>query len=37
MKSKNIIAFVVRILISLVIGFLVVYPTIVYGRHFLIK
>lgn len=37
MKSKEKIAFVVRILISLVIGFLVVYPTIVYGRHFLIK
>lgn len=37
MKSKDKMAFVVRILISLVIGFLVVYPTIVYGRHFLIK
>jgi hypothetical protein len=37
MKSKGKTAFVVKILLSLVIGFLVVYPTIVYGRHFLIK
>ncbi len=31
------VKFVIRILISLVIGFLVIYPLFLYGRHFLIR
>ena len=36
-KTKSKMRIFVNIIFSLIIGFLVVYPTILYGRHFLIK
>jgi hypothetical protein len=37
MKAKGLTGFVVTVILSLIVGFLVIYPTILYGRHFLIK
>ena len=35
--DKENVKFIIRIVISLVIGFLVAYPLFLYGRHFLIR
>jgi len=35
--DKENVKFVIHVLISLVIGFLVAYPLFLYGRHFLIR
>ena len=35
--DKETVRFVVRIALSLVVGFLVVYPLWLYGRHFLMS
>lgn len=36
MNREN-LKFFLRVLLSLIIGFLVVYPLFLYGRHFLIQ
>lgn len=33
---KGIIYFTVKVILSLIVGFLVLYPLYLYGRHFLI-
>ena len=35
--DKEKVKFIGRIILSLLIGFLVVYPLFLYGRHFLIR
>jgi hypothetical protein len=35
--NKETVKFIIRIVLSLVVGFLVVYPLWLYGRHFLIR
>jgi hypothetical protein len=36
-KTKSKLRIFINIIFALIIGFLVVYPTILYGRYFLIK
>jgi len=36
MEKKELTLFIVRVALSLAAGFLVVYPLVLYGRHFLV-
>ncbi len=34
--NKEIIYFTVKVILSVIVGFLVIYPLYLYGRHFLL-
>lgn len=34
--NKEIIFFAVKLILSIIVGFLVIYPLYLYGRHFLL-
>ena len=37
MEKKRTTGVLIRIILSLVVGFLVIYPIVLYGRYFLVK